>query len=160
MTPISAEQIEQTEVWLSNIEEETEVESLLESLEREQPALFEYLLDMGGDDFDEDEREIFLFLGILIWKSMSLEADLLLLTAEALDEVHGQNLKMLEYLSDESESAFRQVSTQLMKDYPQPELLRCVTEWVADPEDDSVRPENRGIMLIFLKIVIDCFNQS
>jgi hypothetical protein len=158
MAPVTAETIEQTTAWLVQIDDETEVDAMIDALSQEQPVLFAYLMEIGGDDFNEDERELLLFLGVLIWKSMTASGEVAELNEQTLEQVKTENMKMLEYLSDESEAAFRMVAGQMMKDYRQPELLRSVLEWIADEEDSAVRPENRGMMMMFLKIIIDCLD--
>lgn len=161
MNTISAETVAQTQAWLNQIEDEAVMEDMIDQLAEAQPFLFSYLVAMGEGDFNEDEQELLLYLGIAIWQMMLRgEAPLKQVSEDHLDRLEQTNMQMLEYLSGESESEFLQVAHSLMDNYSQPALLRFVMEEVFEEEEDLVRPKNQGIMVIFLKIVIDCFDEA
>mgnify|MGYP006267821657 CR=1 FL=1 len=161
MQAISATIVEQTSVWLNNMDDEAFIEKLIDQIAEEQPFLFAYLVAMGEGDLNEDEHELLLFLGVEIWQMMSKGDQPLGQVSEShLDRLEQSNMQVLESLSGESEAEFLQQLYGMLEGYPQPEVLRHVMEVILEEETDVVRPSNRGIMIIFLKIVIDCLQES
>ena len=161
MNTISAEAVEQTRDWLDGLEDEAQMEGLVEAIAEEQPFLFTYLLAMGEGDFNEDEQEVLLYLGVAVWQMMKRSGATLEQVSEShLDRLEQQNMQLLEDLSSDSETGFLQVARNLTVDHEQPELLSFVVEAVFEEEAELVRPHNQGIMVIFLKIVIDCLDEA
>jgi hypothetical protein len=161
MTSISAETVDQIAAWLSSLEEEEEVEQLIDDIAEAQPFIFAYLMAMGEGDFSEDERELMLFLGIGVYQMVKQgEAHIPPVTEDHLDRLEQSNMRMLEHLADESEAELMQVIRSLLVDYPQPEVLRYVIETIFEEDAEVLRPANQGIMLTFVKIVIDCLHEA
>ncbi|MEM7372678.1 MAG: hypothetical protein AAF587_28915 [Bacteroidota bacterium] len=155
MSFISAQIVDQVADWLFHLEDEREIMSLIDQLATEQPLILAYLMAMGEGDFDQDEREILLFFGAGIWKMMSHSpSPLPKVSEETLDQVETTNMAMLEYLAIESEEGFFEFAQQLQSNYAQPAILGFVIESVM--EDEAIQDENKGMMMIFLKVVIDC----
>lgn len=155
MTPIPSQTVDQVADWLFQLEDEQEIIELIDQLAAEQALILAYLLAMGEGDFDQDEKEILLFYGAGIWKMMSHSSTPLPTVSEdTLEKIEGNNMAMLEYLAVESDEGFLSFSKQLLADYSQPAILGFVIESVM--EDEAIRDENKGMMLIFLKVVIDC----
>ena len=98
MKPISAEQIETTAQRLDQIQDDVVMESLIDQFGDAQPVLLAYLMTIGEEDFNEDERELMLFLGMAIWQSMTEASDTAQLTEESLAEAQTANLPLLESL--------------------------------------------------------------
>jgi len=81
-------------------------------------------------------------------------------TEETLDAVDDSNTKMLEYLENESEFDFIDTVETIFKNYNQPGVMRYVVEaLMEDTEDYTLREAMKGVMLIYLKTVIDCFDK-
>lgn len=68
---------------------------------------------------------------------------------------------MAEYLQGETETGFIEATTAIINNYGQPEVLRYVVEaLMEEPEEGCViQDDNKGIMLLDLKTVIDCFDR-
>lgn len=135
---------------------------MIKRMTKQQPLILAYLMAVGDEIFNQDERELYVFLGVVIWQIMSQgETPLPKVTEEIIDEVEESNLKMLEYLEGESEADFMKTTEKILDNYNQKEVLRYVLEAIMEePEDDcEIRDENRGIMMIYLKTVIDCFDR-
>lgn len=161
MQLLTLDQADETYDWLSSIEDEDEIVGIVESFSEAQPVLFTYLMTMGESDFDGDESELMLFLGLIIWLTY-IRADIKLpnINEDHLDDIQSQNAKMFEYLAEESEEGFEQVARNLMETAPQPELLRFLTQLIFEEEADIIKPTNQGIMFVFLKVVIDSIQSS
>jgi hypothetical protein len=86
-------------------------------------------------------------------------APLSLVTEKALDKAEESNMKMIEYLMDESEPDFTETTRTMIENYGQPEVLRYVVEALVEAaEDEEVSEDHIGIMMLDLKTVIDCFH--
>ncbi|MCM8774380.1 MAG: hypothetical protein NC820_06580 [Candidatus Omnitrophica bacterium] len=135
---------------------------LVNLTQKQQPFVLAYLLGVGGDTLNRDERELLLYIGIVVWQIMS-QGDLPLkkITSEVLEETEEENMKMLEYLEDEPEASFIDIVEKIINDYPQPEVLIYVVEALMEEPEEGVliRDENIGIMTIYLKTIIDCFDK-
>jgi len=161
MNKISAEIVEQT--WQSMCTMETEeLPKIVEQLTNEQPIILAYLMAVGDDFFNQDERELLLYLGIVIWKIMSQgNKPLPEVSEEQLDEIEDSNMKMVEYLEDESDNDFITTVATLINNYNQQEVLKYVVEALMEDSEDEydIRAENTGILMIHLKTIIDCFDR-
>ncbi len=159
MDAISANVVEETAVWLLNMDDEDFIEKLIDQIAEEQPFVFAYLVAMGEGDLNEDEQELLLFTGVSIWQMMTKGGQTISqVSEEHLDRLEQVNMQILESLSGESEADFLREVQGLLDGYAQPAVLEYVLETILEDEADVVLPSNRGIMIIFLKIVIDCLH--
>lgn len=83
------------------------------------------------------------------------------ITPEVLEEAEESNMKMLKYLEGEFETDFIDSVEKMIGSYSQPEVLRYVVEALMERSEDGclIRDENLGIMMIYLKTIIDCFDK-
>ncbi len=161
MQAISAEQVAQTQVWLESLEDESAIEALIDRIAEEQPFLFAYLVTMGEGDLNEDEQELLLYLGLAVWQMLSRgEQPLSQVSESDLDRLEQENMRLIESLSGDTEAEFLQKAQSMLKDYAQPAILSFVLESVMEEESEVLRPSNRGIVIVFLKIMIDCLDQG
>jgi hypothetical protein len=199
MKPISRETIERTWQQMTQMEEEQALADV-EKLGREQPAVLAYLMAAGGDIFDQDERELMLYLGLVVWKIMSQgETPLKKIAMENLDAEEETNFKILEDLAEESQGDVAAFTADMLADFNQIEVLRYVVEAIMmdeefdesdfDIEEGDLIPEDdfdfaeddldfaeddldfaeddididenaKGMMLMYLKTVISCFDAA
>lgn len=70
MKPISSDIVEKT--W-EKMEETPPQKAweIIEVMRRQQPFVLAYLMAVGGDMFNQAERELLLYLGVVIWQIMS-----------------------------------------------------------------------------------------
>jgi len=160
MEPISAEAVEKTWKRVASLSPRV-APKLIQRMTKEQPVILAYLLAVDHDIFNDDERQLLLYVGVVIWQIMSQGVQPLTMVSEAvLDAAERNNVKMAEYLQGETEEGFLQATRMMISSYNQPEVLKYVVEAIMEePEEGCViRDENRGIMLLDLKTVIDCFD--
>jgi len=139
-----------------------EMPKLINLMSREQPFILTYLMAIDNAILNQDERELLFYLGVVVWQIMSQgSTPLPKVTQETLDEVEESNTKMLEYLEGESETSFIETVETIVKNYNQPEVLRYVIEALMEESDEEslIRDEYKGMMMINLKTVIDCFDK-
>ena len=139
-----------------------EIPKLTDIMRKQQPLVLAYLLATGHKTLNQDERELLLYIGTVIWQIMLQGSKPLIeVTKDALDKAEKANIKMLEYLDGESEAGFMNTLRRVVNNYPQPEVLKYVVEaLMEEPEEGClIRDENKGYILIYLKTIIDCFNR-
>ena len=162
MNPISPEIVEKTWKEMAGKSSPETAQEMIDRMSKKQPVILAHLMASGHDILNRDEKELLLYLGIVVWQIM-LQGDTSLpkVTEKTLEKVDKINMKMLEYLEGESGTGFIETTEKLFKDYPQPEVLKYVIEAIMEEphEDCQIRDEYKGIMVIYLKTVIDCFNK-
>lgn len=159
MNTISAEIVERNWKELSDFNQK-EATNVINEISLKQPLILAYLMAIGEELFDQDENELLLYLGVAIWKMMT-EGDEPMpeVTEELLDKKEEKNFKMIEYLGGESESGFVEGVHRIFKGYNQPEILGFVIEALMESlEEGIIEDENVGLMMLYLKTVIDCFD--
>ena len=137
---------------------------LVKKMEKQQPVLLSYLLGVNNDMLNQDERELLIYIGIVVWQIM-LKGDKSLkkVSEKTLDERERNNLKMLEYL--EGETDLVKTTKKIIENYNQSEVLKYIIEALMEEELDKeaisteIRDENIGAMFISLKTMIDCLDQ-
>jgi hypothetical protein len=138
------------------------IPALVHELGRKQPFLLTYLMATGHEILSEQEREALLFMGVMIWQILNgIYSDIAEITGDDLDKHEQKNIQMLEYLAGESESDFLDTVEKIMSKYHQPMLLRfIITKLVAEPDRGiELSDDNMGMIVIYLKTVIDCFDE-
>ncbi|KPJ68362.1 MAG: hypothetical protein AMJ45_02575 [Syntrophobacter sp. DG_60] len=161
MDSISSDTVEKTWKKIGGMSPQ-EVPKLINRMSKQRPLILAYLMAAGDDILNQDERELLLYLGVVVWQIMSQGATPLPeITEKTLDEVEESNMKVLKYLEGESETAFIETVEGIIDNYNQPEVLRYVVEaLMEEPEEEClIRDENKGIMMFYLKTVIDCFDK-
>ncbi len=162
MNPISPDIVEKTWNEIGGLAPEKGHE-MIKRMSDQQPIILAYLMSTGDEVLNQDEKELLLYLGVVVWQIMSQgHASLPGITTEIVEESEDLNMKMIEYLEGESETSFMDTVEKMINNYNQPEVIRYVVEALMEeePEEDCIiRDENIGIMMIFLKTVIDCFDK-
>ena len=161
MNSIPAEIVEEMRIELSEMSPDA-APDIIDRMSNEQPLVLAYLMAIGDNLFNQDERELFVFLGVVIWQIMSQgDTPLPQVTEKMIDEIEESNFKMLEYLEDESEADFIETTDNMLENYNQQEVLKYVIEVIMEePEEDcEITEESQGLMMIYLKTVIDCFDR-
>jgi hypothetical protein len=162
MDPISAEIVEKTFTKLLSMSE-TEAFQLSYRLQKEQPLLVAYLAAVDEGILNQEERELLFYLGMVVWQIMSgAEKPLPKITEKTLLRIEKENLKMAESLKEADTVKFAEVVKKILQECRQPEVFRYVVAALMDEEeeeDNGVRDETLGIIMLDLKTVIDCFDR-
>ncbi len=206
MQPLSAEIVEATWQKMATIPP-GQAQKLIEKMSRQQPLILAYLIVSGEDLLNQAERELLLYMGVVIWQMMQ-QGDKRPgpVTEAMLKEADRRNLSMLEYLEGDSEEEFLGTVQALMDSYNQREVLRYAVETLIEGDEDDfdeefeleqqdelelehehdddmdefeeednddededdelddqpdgiVRDRMKGMMMLYLKTVIDCLDQ-
>jgi hypothetical protein len=160
MEPIPANIVEETWKRVASLSPRR-APGLIKQMGKEQPVILAHLLAIDHDLFNDDERQLLLYLGIVVWQMMSQGSHPLpMITEDRLDAIEANNLKLVEYLQGETEEGFLEVTRSIINNYGQPQVLRYAVEAIMEEPAEGcvIRDESRGIMLLDLKTVIDCFD--
>lgn len=191
MNRISREIVEKTWQEAAEMREEEGIKSI-EKFAREQPAVLAYLMGVGGDMLIEEDRELLLYLGLVIWKIMSRgDRPLKEIPMEDLETEEEANFKVLEDLASSSQEDMLAFTAKMLSNFNQIEVLRYIVEAIMEDEDFGeddfglngdemeleeddfdegefdfdeddldIEDEAQGLMLIYLKTVINCFDKE
>lgn len=135
---------------------------LVDQINKEQPVILAYLLAVSEAPFDEelnqDEKELLLYLGIVVWQIMGKGGKLPHVTEEMIEEAETANFETLEKMADDF---YESQIMQMLQNYNQFSVLQYVVEaLMEEPDEDlEIRDEYKGIMMIYLKTVIDCLDR-
>jgi len=138
------------------------IPALVDDLGHKQPFLLSYLMATGHDILSEQEREALLFMGVMIWQILNgIYRNIAIISGDNLDTREYKNIQMLEYLAGESESDFLDTVERIMSKYNQPGLLRFIISKLNEEPDRGIElsDDNMGMIVIYLKTVIDCFDE-
>jgi hypothetical protein len=158
--PVSADTVEETWRRMAAMSPEDAIK-MAKLMQKQQPVVVTYLITVDSDILNQDERQLLFYLGVAVWQMMSQGGTCLpTVTEDMLISAEDRNVKMAEYLQGETEAGFVEATKTIINSYRQPEVLRYVIEALmeGEEEDGIIRDENKGIMMLDLKTVIDCFD--
>ena len=159
MQPISDSLVEATWKRIGSMPP-VEAAKLSQQMHKEQPFILTYLLAVGGDTLNRVERELLVYMGIVVWQIMLKGNTALPMVSEKdLEKAEESNMRMLDYMTGELGSDFIDTTKKLMENYGQPEVFWYVIEALVEDEEGLVRKGNEGMMAIYLKTAIDCLNK-
>ena len=160
MNPILTKQISPVIDWLNQIDDDEQLENLIDEMGEEQPLMLAFLMEMGEDDFNEDEQELFLFLGVAIWQVMRAvnNGQLDSVSETAFELSQNDNLAFIEEVESGIRQDFLTSLARQPEEYSQADLLAFIIETITEDEAYWIRPKNQSMMIAFLKIVIDSFD--
>jgi hypothetical protein len=163
--PISFEIV--TETWQRMADTPLEkVHELVFQMEQEQPQILAYLLAQDEEIFDENEREIILYLGIVVWQILRRSRrQPRKVSQKKLLQAEESNYTFLEQLAGDTEADFMSATLAMIEHHPEPEVFRYIVEALMDEEsydedDQPIRDENRGLAFLTLKTALDALISS
>jgi hypothetical protein len=159
MKPISTESVEQTAQRIENLSVR-QGEQLTQKFMEEQPLVMAYLMAVDNDLLNEEERELLFFLGAAVWQMMAQGgAPLPQVTEQTIDQFEAANQRTFEALAGGSDEDTRTVMEKLLRDYNQPAVLKYViTALMESAQEEGIRQDNLGVLMLDLKTVIDCLD--
>lgn len=140
-----------------------DVPELMKVIGKQQPHVVSYLLGITDDILSDPEREIVFFMGVVMLRVIQgLGIRNEEISLELLLEKEGTNFRMLEYLAGEPDTEFTDTVGKIMDNYNQSELLRYIIDRIMEEplNDTEIENDHIGIMVIYLKTFIDCFDAA
>jgi hypothetical protein len=163
MQLITAEKVEKVYTDFCGMSEQKAFQ-LSYDLEKKQPVLVAYMTAVDSKILNQAEREMLFYLGTLIWQIMlSQNADLPMIKEDTLLDCEKLNLKMASELKEAGKLSFAEVIKSILDNFGQPEVFRYIVAVLLNEEENEeslIRDEMLGILMLNLKTIIDCFDQS
>lgn len=142
--------------------QDTELIEIIRTFQKEQPSVLVYLLAAGGEPFVEDEQQLLLFYGTIIWSLMKQGGYAhKRVPVKLLDNLQESNVKLLTQAPADDQLLYAH-ALQFVMEYPEPDLLDTILNLLfhdKDAGDDTphVRSANLGLAFMYLKTVMDAF---
>ncbi|MDZ4678857.1 MAG: hypothetical protein SH848_18465 [Saprospiraceae bacterium] len=130
-------------------------EIAIEEMAEQQPAIVALALSEDFQAFSEEERDFFLYLALIMWKSASKVGTPATATPEAIEAAEEVNWAILEQSSGPT---FHDRLDPFFDNPLQEDLLAFIEDAVSEDEEDDdniVTKEGREAMFISLKSVMD-----
>jgi hypothetical protein len=166
MGTISAETVTKTWQAMSQLDP-NDAADLVNEMTQEQPVILTYLMALDDKPFNQHEKEIVLYLGIVVWQMMKQSPKRLLkVTRKRLNGAESANLESLDFLASDTDADFFSATQFMLEKHEEPEVLGYIIEALMDEEeyeesgDVPIRDEYRGLAFIHLKIALDAFIDS
>ena len=122
-------------------------------LKNDQPVITAFIFSEDFDLLTQDEKEYFLFLSIVIFKSIKMtHPELPQISEETLGEAQEKNWTLL---SEVKTKKFRDRVGIFFENYDQEDLLAFVEDSLTEEEEDLITKVGREPMFIALKSLID-----
>jgi len=160
---ISAETVTQTLEKMSVITP-AEVQKMINLMSKEQPVILAYLLAAGeNEEIDENEAQILLFVGVVVWQLLrQSKGGVRKITEKQLEKVEKSNEAQLEKMAADSAGDFFSAAEASAVNCPEPEVLRYILEALMEDEEGNTdnppfREESLGLAYLHLKNVLDAF---
>ena len=159
MKPISTESVEQTAQHIEDLSVR-QGEQLTQKFMEEQPLVMAYLMAVDNDLLNEEERELLFLLGTAVWQMMAQgDVPLPQVIEQTIDQFEAANQRTFEALADGSDEDTRTAMEKLLRDYNQPAVLKYVISVLMESaQEEGIRQDNLGVLMLDLKTVIDCLD--
>jgi hypothetical protein len=106
MGTISAETVTKTWQAMSQLDP-NDAADLVNEMTQEQPVILTYLMALDDKPFNQHEKEIVLYLGIVVWQMMKQSPKRLLkVTRKRLNGAESANLESLDFLASDTDADF------------------------------------------------------
>jgi hypothetical protein len=131
----------------------------------EQPVILVYLTYLDDLPFNQYEREIVFYLGMVVWQMIKQSKKRLhKVTRKKLEKAEEANYEMLSFMASDTEADFVSATRTMLEQCREPEVLRYIVEAIMEEDDDPdnppIRDEYRGLAFVHLKTVLDAFIDS
>jgi hypothetical protein len=140
-----------------------DIPELMTIVGEQQPHVVSYLLGITDEILSDPEREIVFFMGVVMLRVIQgLGIRNKEISLETLLEKEKTNFRMLDYLAGEPDAEFTDTVGKIMDNYNQSELLRYIIDRIMEEplNDTGIVNDHIGIMVIYLKTFIDCFDAA
>ena len=133
---------------------------LIDQMQREQPYLMAYLLAAAERDFNRAEAELLHYWGLVIWQIMRQGIPSpSILTPKILNKVERDTFKMLKTLGKLKDRDLQKNVELIFQNRNQVDILKVILEEIMEEDDHEIREEYKGMLFLYLHIVVECFDR-
>ncbi|RPH92173.1 MAG: hypothetical protein EHM72_17775 [Calditrichaeota bacterium] len=152
-----------TEVWQQHAELDFfQIEKQIAAFSKEQPLLVSYLTTSNEEFYNFEEKQLLLYLGVAVWQMFKRSGTAIKkCTSALLLEKQQKNLEMMEYLEGEIQGDFAGTVRSILDNDNQRFIFRHVFHALFEEELNPkyIRAQNKGLLFVDLKTLIDCLDQ-
>jgi predicted TIM-barrel fold metal-dependent hydrolase len=144
----------------------SEAPQVVQRMRKEQPVIVSDIFSLVDSPFNDHERTLIAYIGIVVWEIMQQsDKRLLKVTRRKLNRAKEANQAEWEMLAADTGADFVSATMARLESYPEPEVLRYVFEAIVEEENYAadgppIRAEHRGLAFLHLKIILDAFVNS
>jgi len=144
---------------------ENETRKFMRRMQKEQPYMQVYVAAIceRGEFTDENDADAFANLSGIVWHAMCHAAGtpLVKVKGHAIDKREEQIMQLFRYAEGEPESDWTNMVQAWMDGYNQRPLLEFVLDALNSPENPyAVTEEGSGMIFTYLKVIIDCLDNT
>jgi hypothetical protein len=138
---------------------------LVKQMSEEQPVALSFLLHLEDLPFNQYERELIFYVGLVVWQIIKRSGrQLYKVTRKKMGRAEEANVELLEQLAFSDEADYIETIQFILSECPEPEVLRYIVDAVMeeqdDPDEPGFREEYKGLAFLHLKILLDAFVSS
>ncbi len=138
---------------------ENPFEGIFELMDIDQPSIIDYLYEVEGDEFSEDERGMLLNIAIIAWYVLNEEMDIKpKIEGESLDSQLERNTSLFDEEGQNNDDIDEETMKLFSKFNKQPELMEFLVNLVLETPHDyegKIRKEMILVLLMHIKTVVD-----
>lgn len=158
-TKVAFDTIEEVSEYLDSFEQPEDAIKIAQSFADQQPAAMAYLMSRAENLGNDDEAELLLYIGNVIYLSCKKsKEDLAEVSAEAVDQAEDVFLNQMREIAEMSEEDARAGFGPIFD--AQPDLSTYLVGWIEQLSEDGVDEESINAMYSILQVLVNAFDMT
>ena len=126
----------------------------------EQQIIMAFLFEVSQVGFSKLESQLLFNLAFMVHQIMRQgDAPIPEVEVAQVEGALEANFGLLESFEELSEEEISAAFQEMLTQYNQKPLFEALAEAIMGTEDDQVAPEHKGVMLMYVKSIVDCFDR-
>ena len=160
MKPVSAESVQRTWEELVRMNP-ARATRLVQTFNREQPAVLAFLVAAGSETLDQDAKEELVFLGTAVWQMLKKGRSKLPTPGpDDLLEAYDRNQKLFLSAAEGGPDASTTALLKAHLDHPQPAILQFIISALFEDSEGEFDDETVANLYLCLKSVLDALSEA
>lgn len=156
---VSFDAIEEVSEYLDSFEQAEDAIRIAQQFADQQPAAMGYLMSRAENLNNDEEAELLLYIGNVIYLSCKKSKDdLVAMSAETIDKAEEVFLNQMRAIADMSEEDARAGFGPIFE--AQPDLSTYLVGWIEQLTEDGVDEESINAMYSILQVLVNAFDMT
>ncbi len=156
---VSFDTIEEVSEYLDSFEQAEDAIRIAQQFADQQPAAMGYLMSRAENLNNDEEAELLLYIGNVIYLSCKKSKDdLVAMSAETIDKAEEVFLNQMRAIADMSEEDARAGFGPIFE--AQPDLSTYLVGWIEQLTEDGVDEESINAMYSILQVLVNAFDMT
>lgn len=156
---VSFDTIEEVSEYLDSFEQAEDAIRIAQQFADQQPAAMGYLMSRAENFNNDEEAELLLYIGNVIYLSCKKSKDdLSAMSAETIDKAEQVFLNQMRAIADMSEEDARAGFGPIFE--AQPDLSTYLVGWIEQLTEDGVDEESINAMYSILQVLVNAFDMA